>query len=141
LCAEKCAHVDATIFKKVDLESIATELENLGLNKYGYRRMYNGITGEYIDCMIFIGPTYYQRLQKFTVDTMYSISAGPSDAITYQPLDKLLLVQVKNKIFASRILIGNTFKLQESLSNLIVLNELMKVIHGSGETHRYSYNL
>jgi DNA-directed RNA polymerase beta subunit len=118
LCAEKCAHVDATIFKKVDLESIATELENLGLNKYGYRRMYNGITGEYIDCMVFVGPTYYQRLQKFTVDTMYSISAGPSDAITYQPLDKLLLVQVKNKIFASRILIGNTFKLQESLSNL-----------------------
>lgn len=37
--------------------------------------------------MIFIGPTYYQRLMKFTLDTIYSISAGPSDAITYQPLD------------------------------------------------------
>jgi DNA-directed RNA polymerase II subunit RPB2 len=49
--------------------------------------MYNGITGEYIDCEIFIGPTYYQRLQKFTIDTIYSVSSGPSDAITYQPLD------------------------------------------------------
>lgn len=85
LCAAKCAQVDATIFKKVDIESIATELENMGLDRYGYRRMYNGITGEYIDCEIFIGPTYYQRLQKFTIDTQYSIAQGPSDAITLQP--------------------------------------------------------
>jgi DNA-directed RNA polymerase beta subunit len=87
LCAEKGAQVDATIFKKVDIESIALELENLGLHKYGYKRLYNGITGEFIDCEIFMGPTYYQRLQKFTVDTQYAISSGPSDAITLQPLD------------------------------------------------------
>lgn len=87
LCAAKCAQVDATIFKKVDIETIALELENLGLNKYGYHRLYNGITGEFIDCLIFMGPTYYQRLQKFTIDTQYSISSGPSDAITLQPLD------------------------------------------------------
>lgn len=49
--------------------------------------MYNGITGEYIDAEIFIGPTYYQRLQKFTIDTMYSVANGPSDIITLQPLD------------------------------------------------------
>lgn len=87
LCAAKCAQVDATIFKKIDLEAIATELEDLGLNRYGYSRLYNGITGEYIDTEIFMGPTYYQRLQKFTIDTIYSIGSGPSDAITYQPLD------------------------------------------------------
>lgn len=75
------------MFKKIDIESVATELENLGLDRYGYQRLYNGITGEYIDCEIFMGPTYYQRLQKFTIDTQYSISNGPSDAITYQPLD------------------------------------------------------
>ncbi len=87
LCAEKCAQVDATIFKKVDIESVALELENLGLNKYGYRRLYNGTTGEYIDCEIFMGPTFYQRLQKFTADTQYAVASGPSDAITLQPLD------------------------------------------------------
>jgi DNA-directed RNA polymerase beta subunit len=87
LCTAKSSTLDATIFKKIDIESVATELENLGLDRYGYRRMYNGITGEYIDCEIFIGPTYYQRLQKFTIDTIYSVSSGPSDAITYQPLD------------------------------------------------------
>lgn len=100
LCAAKAAQIDATIFKKVDIESIATELENLGLDRYGYRRLYNGISGEYIDAEIFIGPTYYQRLQKFTCDTIYSISSGPSDAITYRKKlvqwgIKLLLVRVQ----------------------------------------------
>jgi len=87
LCSAKCTQTDATIFNSVDIESIATELEDLGLNRYGYRRLYNGITGEYIDAEIFMGPTYYQMLQKFTIDTIYAITNGPSDAITYQPLD------------------------------------------------------
>lgn len=87
LCAEKCAQVDATMFKKVDVESIAIELENLGLDRYGYQRLYSGITGEYIDCEIFMGPTYYQRLQKFTIDTQYATAKGASDILTYQPND------------------------------------------------------
>jgi DNA-directed RNA polymerase beta subunit len=86
-CAQKGTHADATIFKHVDIESMAEELESIGLNRYGYHRLYNGMTGEFIDTMIFMGPTYYQRLQKFVIDTVYSISQGPSDAITHQPLD------------------------------------------------------
>jgi DNA-directed RNA polymerase II subunit RPB2 len=94
LCAKKATQVDATIFKQVDIESISAELEDLGLNRYGYRRLYSGITGEYIDAEIFMGPTYYQRLQKFTQDTQYSISSGASDAITRQ----IKLVQWKLKL-------------------------------------------
>jgi DNA-directed RNA polymerase beta subunit len=86
-CAAKGTHADATIFRKYDTETIAEELESMGLNRYGYHRLYNGITGEFIDCMIFMGPTYYQRLQKFVIDAVYSISHGPSDALTLQPLD------------------------------------------------------
>ena len=87
LGAERCAHIDATIFKKVNIESIAVLLEQLGLNKYGNKRLYNGITGEYIDCLIFMNPTYIQRIQKFCIDSLYGVSSGPSDAITRQPLD------------------------------------------------------
>jgi len=86
-CAEKGTTTDATIFRKIDIESMATELEDLGLDRYGYHRLYSGITGEFIDALIFMGPIYYQRLQKFTVDKKYAISSGPSDAITNQPLD------------------------------------------------------
>jgi hypothetical protein len=78
---------DGTIFTETDIESTALALEAMGLNKYGYHRLYSGITGEYIDTEIFMGPSFYQRLQKFTLDTQYAIARGPSDSITYQPVD------------------------------------------------------
>ena len=33
-----------------------------------------------------MGPTYYQRLQKFVSDTVYAISKGRTDELTRQPL-------------------------------------------------------
>jgi len=87
LCATKGTHVDGTIFHKVDVEAIGDELEALGMHRHGVQRLYSGITGEYIDCEIFMGPVYFQRLQKFVIDQVYSVAHGPSDAITYQPLD------------------------------------------------------
>jgi DNA-directed RNA polymerase beta subunit len=78
---------DGTIFKKIDIDDIADDLQKLGYNRNGTERLYNGITGKYIDVEIFIGPIYYQRLQKFTIDTVYSHRTCPTDAITHQPLD------------------------------------------------------
>jgi DNA-directed RNA polymerase II subunit RPB2 len=78
---------DGTIFKKIDIDDLADDLAKLGYNRNGTERLYNGMTGNYIDCEIFIGPIYYQRLQKFTVDTVYSHKTCPTDAITHQPLD------------------------------------------------------
>ena len=86
-CAQKGAHYDGTFFRPVDIESVSLELEDLGLHRYGYDRLYSGITGEFIEAEIFIGPTFYQRLMKFVKDTVYSTTHGPTDAITYQPLD------------------------------------------------------
>jgi DNA-directed RNA polymerase beta subunit len=86
-CAKRGSHSDGTIFKKFDQELVADDLESMGVQRYGYERLINGMTGEYIDALIFAGPIYYQRLQKFVVDQVYSIAQGPSDAITYQPLD------------------------------------------------------
>ena len=101
VCAETCSQIDATIFKKTDIESIAVELETLGLDRYGYRRLYSGITGEYIDCEIFMGPVFYQRLQKFTLDTQYATTAGPSDAITYR--GKLVQSKIKLWLVSSQL--------------------------------------
>jgi DNA-directed RNA polymerase II subunit RPB2 len=87
LCAIKGTFYDATMFKKVDIESIAEELEQYGYDRYGYERMMSGITGEYMDTLIFFGPTYYQRLQKFVADAEYSVRHALTDAVTQQPLD------------------------------------------------------
>lgn len=87
ICAIKGAHHDGTMFKKIDIESVAEELEQHGLHRYGYERMMSGLTGEYIDALIFFGPTFYQRLQKFVADAEYSVKNALTDAITYQPLE------------------------------------------------------
>ena len=78
---------DGTIFKKINIDDLADDLAKVGYNRNGTERLYNGITGNYIDVEIFIGPIYYQRLQKFTIDTVYSHKTCPTDAITHQPLD------------------------------------------------------
>ncbi|NCA22358.1 MAG: hypothetical protein EBS86_14635 [Crocinitomicaceae bacterium] len=87
VCAIKGSHHDGTIFRNIDIESIADELEKYGFNRYGYERMISGITGEYIDSEIFFGPTYYQRLQHFVADKDYSVKHALTDAITHQPLE------------------------------------------------------
>jgi DNA-directed RNA polymerase II subunit RPB2 len=87
VCAIKGTHYDGTIFKEVNIEEFAEQLEQYGFNKYGYERMLNGMTGEFIDTMIFFGPTFYQRLQKFVLDAEYSVRRALTDAMTKQPLD------------------------------------------------------
>ncbi len=86
-CAEKATRTDGTTFREVNIKQISDELEQLGLNRHGNHRMFNGVTGEYIDVEIFMGPVYYQRLQKFTADTQYAVARGSSDVMTGLPLD------------------------------------------------------
>jgi len=87
ICAEKGYLTDNTMFKSVDIDEIADTLQSVGYNRNGTERLYNGMTGKYIDAEIFIGPIYYQKLQKFTIDTVYSHKTCPTDALTRQPLD------------------------------------------------------
>ena len=86
-CALRCGHVDCTIFSNKDLQTIYADLKELGYNQFGYKRLYNGLTGEAIDSLIFMGPTYYQRLQKFISELIYSIVNAQTDMLTMQPLD------------------------------------------------------
>jgi len=86
VCALLGALGDGTAFGKTDINAVGDRLVELGYDRHGTERMFNGMTGEWMDVEIFITPTYYQRLQKFAVDEVYSISTGPTCAITRQPL-------------------------------------------------------
>ncbi len=77
---------EATMFKKLDTDNIADMLQSYGFNRNGTERLYNGMTGQYMDAEIFIAPIAYQRLQKDTIDTVYANSISPTDALTKQPL-------------------------------------------------------
>jgi len=87
LAAIRGASIDATAFRNIDIDGAIAELETHGVKYGGHRRMYNGKTGDYIDTLIFVGPTTYQRLSKFVVDEQYATRTGPTSALTRQPLD------------------------------------------------------
>jgi DNA-directed RNA polymerase beta subunit len=59
LAVRKGSFIDATSFRKLDIDSAVKELEKHGIKYGGHRRMYNGKTGDWIDTLIFIGPTTY----------------------------------------------------------------------------------
>jgi DNA-directed RNA polymerase II subunit RPB2 len=67
-------------------EDLGDRLEKMGMERHGYKILYNGFTGEQIHTDIFIGPTYYQRLKHMVIDKVHSRSNnGPVVIMTRQP--------------------------------------------------------
>jgi DNA-directed RNA polymerase II subunit RPB2 len=86
LCALKGITTDGTTFSNLNIRAIQYELKALGHNSTGVEKMYNGMNGKMIECEIFIGPVFYQRLQKFSSKEITSSSQGSTDALTRQPV-------------------------------------------------------
>eukprot|EP00746_Dinoflagellata_sp_MGD_P158898 gnl/MRDRNA2_/MRDRNA2_86586_c0_seq2.p1 gnl/MRDRNA2_/MRDRNA2_86586_c0~~gnl/MRDRNA2_/MRDRNA2_86586_c0_seq2.p1 ORF type:complete len:969 (+),score=-1.87 gnl/MRDRNA2_/MRDRNA2_86586_c0_seq2:233-3139(+) len=78
---------DSTPFSDMTVNEITDKLHNLGYQKHGWEVMFNGHTGQPLPNMIFIGPTYYQRLKHMVADKIYSRSSGKVTNLTRQPLE------------------------------------------------------
>ena len=86
-CALAGRFGDGTPFRGTSAEDIASALEAQGFRKDGKEIMYSGITGEMMDCAVFIGPTYYQRLKHMVRDKEHSRARGPKSILVRQPLE------------------------------------------------------
>lgn len=78
---------DATPFQDVTVEHISKDLHSLGYQLRGNEAMYNGFTGKKLEVLIFLGPTYYQRLKHMVDDKIHSRSRGPLQILTRQPTE------------------------------------------------------
>jgi len=78
---------DGTSFGNFDVKEICKELLNVGYEAYGNELLYNGLTGEQIECSIFMGPVFYQRLKHMVNDKTHSRSIGPMVNLTRQPAE------------------------------------------------------
>ncbi|WJX25719.1 DNA-dependent RNA polymerase II [Trifolium repens] len=76
---------DATPFTDVTVDSISKSLHKCGYQMRGFETMYNGHTGRRLSAMIFLGPTYYQRLKHMVDDKIHSRGRGPVQILTRQP--------------------------------------------------------
>lgn len=62
------------------------QLRDKGFDYYGTELMYSGIFGVPLQCDIFIGVVYYQRLRHLVKDKSQARSTGPVDMLTQQPV-------------------------------------------------------
>ena len=61
-------------------------LKAVGYNRRGLEVVYNGQFGVPMQCDIYIGPVYYQRLRHMIKDKFQIRSTGPNDGVTRQPI-------------------------------------------------------
>ena len=78
---------DGTSFGELDVDTISKKLLELGYESNGNELMYNGLTGEQIECSVFMGPVFYQRLKHMVNDKQHSRSIGPMVNLTRQPAE------------------------------------------------------
>jgi DNA-directed RNA polymerase II subunit RPB2 len=78
---------DGTSFGQLDVNDISKQLLNCGYEAHGNELLYDGITGEQLDCSVFIGPVFYQRLKHMVNDKTHSRSIGPMVNLTRQPAE------------------------------------------------------
>jgi DNA-directed RNA polymerase II subunit RPB2 len=82
------AYGDATPFTDLSVEDIAHILQQHGMERYGNEILHNPRTGEQMPTMIFMGPTYYQRLKHMVADKIHGrSSSGPVVLMTRQPAE------------------------------------------------------
>ena len=77
--------VDSTVFIPTSVYDISQRLHELGFQKWGKERLYCGHTGKPIDTLVFVGPTYYQRLKHLVADKIHARARGKLSTLTRQP--------------------------------------------------------
>ena len=59
--------------------------DDKGYSGFSNELLYNGKTGQQLECSIFQGPVYYLRSKHMVADKVHSRATGPSQVLTRQP--------------------------------------------------------
>jgi hypothetical protein len=77
----------ATAFENENIDVLTDELHKCGYQRFGNETMYCGYTGKPLKAMVFIGPTYYQRLKHMVQDKIHSRARGQLQSLCRQPVE------------------------------------------------------
>jgi len=70
-----------------NVEDLGNILIAHGFSYSGKDILYSGLTGEPLNCFVFNGPVFYQRLRHMVLDKIHSRSRGKKTALTRQPTE------------------------------------------------------
>lgn len=91
LTGKACLHYgtlgDGTPFSHLTATELNKVLLHAGYDPQGDEVMYNGQTGQQLNCKIFMGPTYYMRLKHMVADKAHSRASGRVVMLTRQPCE------------------------------------------------------
>ncbi|KAF5184466.1 Dna-directed rna polymerase subunit beta [Thalictrum thalictroides] len=76
----------ATPFTTPSIDVITEQLHRAGYSRWGHERVCSGHHGLMMDSLIFIGPTFYQRLVHMAEDKVKFRNTGPVHPLTRQPV-------------------------------------------------------
>jgi DNA-directed RNA polymerase beta subunit len=79
--------VDASAFTSTKLDSLESQLKNMGFRYDGKEILYNGITGKKMPVKIYIGNMYYLKLKYMVADKMHARALGKIALLTRQPIE------------------------------------------------------
>ncbi|CAO2176336.1 unnamed protein product [Urochloa humidicola] len=77
----------ATPFTTPSVDVITEQLHKVGFSRWGGESVLNGQTGERMKTLVFIGPTFYQRLIHMSEDKVKFRNTGPVHPLTRQPVE------------------------------------------------------
>ena len=78
---------DGSPFTGINIKHLQDQLQRCGFERNANEILYNGRTGEQMECSFMIGPTYYQRLKHMVEDKIHSRNRGPVVMLTRQPAE------------------------------------------------------
>ncbi|GAA5896402.1 hypothetical protein JCM5296_002722 [Sporobolomyces johnsonii] len=76
-----------TAFGGSKAEDMSRVLIEAGYSYAGKDYLTSGITGQPLECYVYMGPIYYQKLKHMVIDKMHARARGPRAVLTRQPTE------------------------------------------------------